>query len=195
MIVTQRDRSRRSFLKTSGAAVGGSWIALSLPTILATCQRASEAQREDEAFEVLGRDEAAELEAIAARIIPSGETPGATEAGVVYFMDKVLGGDWADSLEPIRAGLGELQVSAAAAFGARSFRALEPDQQDTLLTDIQDSDFFATVRYLTLAGMFSLPEHGGNRDQVGWRLLGFENRHAWQPPFGFYDADYAARGE
>ena len=51
------------------------------------------------------------------------------------------------------------------------------------------------VRYLTLAGMFSLPEHGGNRDQIGWRLLGFENRHAWQPPFGFYDADYAERGE
>ena len=193
--MTHPDRSRRSFLKSSATAVSGSWIALSMPAILATCQQASEARQQNEPLAVLGPDEAAELEAIAARIIPTNETPGATEAGVIHFMDKVLAGEQADSLEPMRAGLAELQASASTAFGAESFAALTPDQQDTLLADIEDSQFFATVRYLTLAGMFSLPEHGGNRDQIGWRLLGFEDRHAWLPPFGFYDADYAERGE
>ena len=33
---------------------------------------------------------AAEIEAIAARIIPSDATPGAREAGVVYFIDRAL---------------------------------------------------------------------------------------------------------
>ena len=30
--------------------------------------------------------------------------------------------------------------------------------------------------------------YGGNRDRVGWKLIGFEDRMAYQPPFGYYDA-------
>ena len=54
----------------------------------------------------------------------------------------------------------------------------------------KNGGFFQTMRYLTLAGMFSHPNHGGNRDKLGWQLLGFEDRHSWQPPFGHYDAGY-----
>jgi hypothetical protein len=36
--------------------------------------------------------------------------------------------------------------------------------------------------------MFAMPSWGGNRERAGWALLGFDNRHAWQPPFGYYDA-------
>jgi hypothetical protein len=25
---------------------------------------------------------------------------------------------------------------------------------------------------------------------VGWKLIGFEDRHFFQPPFGFYDRGY-----
>jgi gluconate 2-dehydrogenase gamma chain len=46
------------------------------------------------------------------------------------------------------------------------------------------------VHFLTVAGMFALPGYGGNRDKLGWALLGFEDHHAWQPPFGYYDAAY-----
>lgn len=187
--------SRRSFLKTTGTAVGGSWIALSLPAILTSCRDASEARRVGASFRVLTTGEAAALEAMAARIVPTDDTPGATEAGVVHFMDQVLAGIRAESLEPMRAGLLELQAAVQATHGVPDFHTLEPKQQDALLTAIEDSDFFATVRYLTLAGLFSLPEHGGNRGGVGWALMGFDGRQAWQPPFGFYDADYAERGE
>jgi hypothetical protein len=38
--------------------------------------------------------------------------------------------------------------------------------------------------------MFTLPTYGGNRDGVGWKLIGFEDRHTFQPPFGYYDRDY-----
>jgi hypothetical protein len=44
---------------------------------------------------------------------------------------------------------------------------------------------------LTLFGMFSTPSYGGNRDGAGWKLLGFEDMHAFQPPFGYYDRNYA----
>jgi hypothetical protein len=30
---------------------------------------------------------------------------------------------------------------------------------------------------------------------MGWDLIGFDHRHAWAPPFGYYDADYMQRGE
>jgi hypothetical protein len=38
-------------------------------------------------------------------------------------------------------------------------------------------------------GLVSIPEHGGNRDGIGWDLLGFETAYAYQPPFGYYDRD------
>jgi gluconate 2-dehydrogenase gamma chain len=43
--------------------------------------------------------------------------------------------------------------------------------------------------------MFSLPRYGGNKNKLGYELIGFDDQHAWAPPFGFYDADYTARGE
>ena len=37
-------------------------------------------------------------------------------------------------------------------------------------------------------GFFSNPEYGGNHDLVGWKLIGFEDRFFYKPPFGYYDA-------
>ena len=38
--------------------------------------------------------------------------------------------------------------------------------------------------------MFSPPSYGGNRNGVGWALIGFADEHVFLPPFGFYDRDY-----
>jgi hypothetical protein len=43
---------------------------------------------------------------------------------------------------------------------------------------------------LTVLGLFTMPSYGGNRDGIGWALIGFEDQHAFQPPFGYYDRDY-----
>lgn len=187
--------ARRSFLKISGAAVGGSWIVLSLPALLAAGAQAQSAQAEAGPFSVLSPEEASDFAAMAARIVPTDDTPGATEAGVIYFMDNVLGGVSAQSLPALRQGLSDLREAASARFGTRMFSSLPADQQDTLMKGIENSSFFQTVRYLTVAGMFSHPRHGGNANRVGWKLLGFDDRHAWQPPFGYYDAEYAEKGQ
>ncbi len=187
--------SRRAFLRQTGIAARNSLIVLSLPAIMSSSAAASEAMLDKSAFKILGSEEAMEFAAIAARIIPTDETPGATEAGVIYFIDNVLGTSRTEALEPMRAGLASLQASAQSSYGSASFSALTPEQQDALLVSIEETEFFGTMRYMTLAGMFSLPEYGGNRDYAGWKLIGFEHKHVWSPPFGFYDADYMARGE
>ena len=148
-----------------------------------------------DAFTTLGSDEAAELQAIAARIMPSDETPGATEAGVIYFMDNVLGNERAEVLPAIRQSLAELQGSVARRYGYANLHTLPDGMLDALLRDIEHTPFFATVRYLTMAGLFTAPMHGGNRDKLGWQLMGFDDNHAWTPPFGYYDAEYMELGE
>ncbi|PCJ24643.1 MAG: hypothetical protein COA96_08960 [SAR86 cluster bacterium] len=187
--------SRRAFLRSASDAARGSAIVLTLPMIITACSRANDARLSGESFQNLTEEEALAFDAIAARIIPTDETPGATEAGVIYFIDNILASGWDEQRLILQDGLRELQIAVGLSFGAAYFHELEAQQQDQLLTEIENTPFFSTIRYLTVAGMFSLPEYGGNRDSIGFDLIGFEDRHAWQPPYGFYDADYAERGE
>ncbi|MFT4886606.1 MAG: gluconate 2-dehydrogenase gamma chain [Pseudohongiellaceae bacterium] len=188
--------SRRSFLKSTGVLAKGSFIVLTTPALLAACQRAEENLSSSEpTFKTLNNIEGKELRAIAARIIPTDETPGAEEAGVIYFIDAVLSDDREDEYARVRLALREIQAMSAVKFNAAYFSDMTAPQQDEVLTEMETTSFFATVRYLTIAGMFSLPEYGGNKDKIGYQLIGFNDAHAWAPPYGFYDADYAEKGE
>ena len=185
---------RRNFIANTGSALGGSWITLSLPAILATGSTASIAAREQQAFRVLTADEATEYEAIAAHIIPSNDSPGAREAGVIYFIDTVLADIDPSIQAPLHRGLKDFREALLETHGVSLFSQLNRQQQIRALGIIENSEFFGTLRFLTLAGMFSDPSHGGNRDRVGWELIGFEGPGASQPPFGYYDADYVKKG-
>lgn len=187
--------SRRAFLRAVTQSAPGSLIVLTAPALLAAGRSAHAALAAGAPLTTLGADEAAEFDAIAARIIPTDETPGAREAGVIYFMDNVLGDSRAELLPVLRSQLAELQVAAYRRFSSARFHTLTEAQQDALLTDIEETPFFNTLRYLTIAGMFADPSHGGNKDRIGWQLIGFENRHVWQAPYGYYDADYMEKGE
>ena len=193
--MAQKSLSRRTFLGSVGGVVRSSAIVLTMPMLLAACNRAEQARLGGEKFQTLAEEEAEELEAIAARIIPTTDTPGAKEAGVIYFMDNVLGDKREQELSLLLKGLIELKANVALTFGVAYFHQLEEAQQDQALIEIEGTVFFDTIRYLTIAGMFSLPEYGGNRDYVGYDLIQFDNQHVWQPPFGYYDADYAEKGQ
>lgn len=183
--------SRRDFLAASGTTLGGAWLALHLPSIQAAAAYARRAAAARSPFDILTPDEARELEAVAAQIIPTDDTPGAREAGVVYFMDKALGTFAAQMLGPIRAGLPDLLKAAqgkqpsAAAFSALSFA-----DQTEVLRGLEKTPFFGMVRFLTVAGMLGDPSYGGNKDRIGWKLIQYNGGHAQQPPFGYYDANY-----
>ncbi len=187
--------SRRAFLRTVSDSARRSLLVLSVPSLLMAGQQARAAQNDARGFVALNPNEAAEFEAIAARIMPSDETPGAREAGVIYFMDNVLDNENAETLPSLRKGLSDLQAVANTRFGSSLLNTLSDTSLDTLLREIEESSFFATMRYLTMAGMFASPNKGGNRNRTGWQVVGFEGNHAWAPPFGHYDAEYMETGE
>jgi gluconate 2-dehydrogenase gamma chain len=135
--------------------------------------------------------EAADVEAVTAHIIPTDDTPGAREAGVVYFIDRALATFLSQLASDYRAQLAAFQAACREQHpGAGPFASLTPTQQFEHLTTVDQTPFFDTTRVLTLLGMFSLPAYGGNRNGVGWKLIGFEDRHVFQPPFGYYDRAY-----
>jgi len=176
--------NRRNFLVTSGSVVSGGWLFCAIPLIFATAQAASGKRDLGEAFTNLQPLEAADLEAMAEQILPSNETPGAREVGVIWFIDTALGGFFKDVAALIKDGLAELNAGLDADY---RFADLDPEKQRRALQAIETTPFFDMVHFLTVAGMFALPGYGGNREKLGWALLGFEDRHAWQPPFGYYD--------
>lgn len=179
--------SRREFLSHTGSMAAGGWLSLTLPWIYATAQTACSRSEQDASFANLERLDAMDIEAIAEQILPSEDTPGASQAGVIWFIDEALGGfrqAWAD---PVKAGLRQLNNSLQN--GAR-FADLPWAEQTKVLRANENTPFFEMLHFLTIAGMFAIPAYGGNHDKLGWTLLGFEDRHAWQPPFGYYDAGY-----
>lgn len=139
-------------------------------------------------FETLDPEIAAEIDAIASQIIPSTDGPGAREAGVIYFIDRALSTFDAHLREAYRTGMADVQQKRKEIFPAStSMAALTSDQQIRLIHAIETTGFFELLRTHTMYGFLGNPSYGGNRDRVGWKLIGFEDRMAWQPPFGYYD--------
>lgn len=189
-------RGRRDFLATSGALFGGAWLAANLPAVEAAAAWARTAAAEGRPLAVLTEDEARELGAVAERILPADELgPGAVEVGVVHFMDRAFETFAAGALDGVRAGLGQLAAAVAAGPGGDVFSELGADEQDEVLRSLEQTPFFGMVWTFTVMGFFGDPSLGGNRGKAGWRLIGFEDAGAYEPPFGYYDAQYARKGE
>jgi gluconate 2-dehydrogenase gamma chain len=179
------DFSRRAWILGTLGSVP--WAA-----IAAAHEHARNAGRSGEAqgFEFFDAPAAAEVSAIAAQILPSEDGPGATEAGVIFFIDRALKTFDADRAQIYRGGLAELQRARERMFpGSASMAALNNQQQIELVGAIENSEFFELLRTHTLLGFVGNPSYGGNRDSVGWKYIGFEDRMTWEPPFGYYDAE------
>jgi len=128
------------------------------------------------------------------QIIPPDETPGAQEIGVVYYIDAALGGFMKEAAPMLRQGLEVFQQTVKSSYPPHTrLSELSFEQQTEALKSAEDTPLFGMLHFMTLCGMFSLPSYGGNRGSAGWKLIGFDHRHAWQPPFGYYDA--AVHGE
>jgi gluconate 2-dehydrogenase gamma chain len=152
--------------------------------------------------------EADAVEAMAGRIVPGDERdPGAHEAGVLTYIDHSLAGFMRDQQPFYREALRALDAFCVERQGAR-FAALGEADQDELLGLLDAAAFgdgpspelagdarlglltrlFAMLREHTIQGMFCDPAYGGNRDAVGWKLVGFPGAR-WG-----YGADEMGRG-
>jgi gluconate 2-dehydrogenase gamma chain len=203
--------SRRNFLSRGSAAVSAAWLSAHWPAIVAAAEHAHQAAKSatPTKFQFFSPEQALEIDAITARIIPSDETPGAREAGVVYFIDRALTTFAVDDQQIYRDGLSSLQAHVRELFpSVERFSSATPDQQDQILHSLEDhgdkgprvyrsggssAPFFETLRGHTVTGFLIDPDsgRGGNRDGVGWKLIGRDRDHMFQPPFGHYDKDYA----
>ena len=126
------------------------------------------------------------LEAIAERLIPTDALgPGAVDAGAVAYIERALGGAYADRAERYRAGLAAVDVAAVRMHGDAFARLGAAGQDDVLAAlegsaDASEREFFELVRGDILEGMFGDPSWGGNRDRAGWELIGYPGpRHVW----------------
>lgn len=178
--------SRRGFLSATGSLTAATYLRTLVPAVAAIAQAACSARDDEAPFAVLGDNEARDFAAIAARIMPTTDTPGATEAGVIYFIDRAFAKEMNGQLEFAREQLSEFNI----ALGEARFADLNDYDQDEFLQGKQSSPLFNMMWNLTMYGFFSMPKHGGNKGKVGWDLIGFEGDHGpWTFPFGHYDAE------
>jgi gluconate 2-dehydrogenase gamma chain len=121
------------------------------------------------------------LAAVVGRILPSEGSPGAAEAGVPEACGEAIMGDFFSVVRPhVLDGLDRLQAAARERFG-RDFPDCSPGEQDELLRAVdraRDKDwrarlFLNTLVHQTLEGFLGDPIHGGNRDGIGWRAIGY----------------------
>ena len=186
--------SRRQFIAATGGTLASIWLAAEVKELIAAGEHAARAARQGTPppFLVLTADQAADLEAATAQILPTDETPGAKEARVVYFIDKSLT-TFAKEQRPIfEKGLKDLRSRAGKVNrNAKSFAALSDEQQIAVLAKLEKdkSEFFEVLRGATVVGMLANPEYGGNYNKVGWKMIGFDDRFSWSAPFGWYDRD------
>ncbi|MGB3328662.1 MAG: gluconate 2-dehydrogenase subunit 3 family protein [Thermomicrobiales bacterium] len=132
--------------------------------------------------------------------------------------------------ERFRIGLLSMDAYAKATYNGTGFASLTAAQQDEVLTAMSSKDgvdafgsisvdsapltpmvsggqpgitsqaFFALLRNYTMAGFFADPVHGGNRDMVGWKLIGFPGAHlSWADQIENYNqpfqGDYISLGQ
>jgi gluconate 2-dehydrogenase gamma chain len=187
--MSTKKRSRRSFLLESATGLNAAWFAANYHGILVAQEHAQGGKGQPPRLEFFDGAQAVEIEAMAAQIIPADETPGAREAHCLYFIDKALC-TFARGSQPVYTqGLRDLQDKVQQLHpGTAKFSDLNSEQQIQTLTAIEKTPFFNMVRTHTVIGFLSRPVHGGNHDQIGWKLIGYEDTLNHKPPFGFYDA-------
>jgi gluconate 2-dehydrogenase gamma chain len=130
----------------------------------------------------------AEGEVVAAmteRIWPTTESsPGANEAGVVFYIDKSLSSFYRELKDMHREGIASLDSYTTKTFG-KSFSHLSAQQQDEVLSKMEKNAeevrpffsnpsapvFFALIVKETREGLFTDPVHGGNRNFIGWKSI------------------------
>ena len=178
---------RRHFLTFSATAVGG--------LLVFTLDRrpvrvhAQEDRKIRVPLRFFDTRQALVVSAAAARIFPSDESgPGATEGGVIIYIDRQLAGPYGRdryryTQPPFEDGVPEQGYQGRAtprevyrkglALLGEDFDRMTPTAQDDRLRQIETTHFFRLLRQHTIEGMFCDPMHGGNADLIGWQLIGY----------------------
>jgi gluconate 2-dehydrogenase gamma chain len=186
------ENTRRTFLAQAAASLGLLYLNGLTPELIAQAHehaRTAPRNLDGQPFRFFNAQQAADYEAFASQIIPTDETPGAKEANVVRFVDFALSEiepqnkqDFSNALKALNGQAKKIAPQVA------SFSSLSSAQQVEAMKAMEKTDDFGLLKYYVLAGFFGDPTDGGNKDEVGWKLIGFEDQFYYAPPFGYYDA-------
>ena len=154
--------NRRDFIKTGGVvAVGVSF--------LPAC---TSKMREEASYRFFTLHEAMCVIALCEQIIPADdEFGGATDAGVVYYIDRQLAGIFDQHAPTYRESLKKLQTHCKNEFG-KQFQDLSSEEQIDVMKMMErnkmnaslwerPSGFFQLIRSHTMQGYYGSPIHGG----------------------------------
>jgi len=180
---------RRDFVESVTAGLAGALGAASWSQLTALSANAA-AVPETASYEFLTPDQAKLLDVITAHLIPTDDTPGAREAKVVRFIDHALATIFKDNQKDFTKTLADFaEFTSHYRPDGASFLELSPSEQIDAISEVErlKPDVFWDLRGATMTGMFAHPEHGGNFGKIGWKLIGYEDRYSWVPPFGYYD--------
>ena len=180
---------RREFLSIPAAAIGGTLIyTLGGEALRLQAQSGNKDGNVQVPLRFFTAEEARAASAACARIFPSDASgPGATEAGVVIYIDRQLAGPYGrDKYRYTKGPFVESfpehgyqgkesprEIYRAGIKALGTFAELSPADQDTALASIEKTAFFQLLRTHTIEGMFCDPMHGGNAELIGWQLIGF----------------------
>ena len=153
--ISRREAIRRAAL-AAGVMLSTEWL-----SIVDGVRPAAQATR-------LSAAQASLAGAIADRIIPRTDTPGAADVGVPAFID-LLYGDFMTPAEQklLTDGLDGVEAAAKSAHSA-SFASLAADRQDALLRGIakaeegREQGFFRLIKSATILGYFTSEPVGRN---------------------------------
>jgi gluconate 2-dehydrogenase gamma chain len=127
-------------------------------------------------WEFFSETQARTLKAICDQIIPRDDFPSASEAGVLNYIDRQLVRHYRLHQDAYRDGLEQAESASRKRFG-KGMSELGSADQLAVVTDLERDRraFFELVRNHTLEGYYGSPRHGGNRDEVSWRMLGLDD--------------------
>jgi gluconate 2-dehydrogenase gamma chain len=136
-----------------------------------------------------------------AKLYEGDTPPGPNDAKTVYIKKSEIDRyGFQGSMPPqetYRKALPMVDKASQNKFGQK-FLDLSSDQQDQLLEDMEngkttgfseppDSVFFSVIHDDAIEGMFADPVYGGNRDMVGWKLIGYPGAQRAYTPVDLHD--------
>ncbi len=168
---THAYQARREFLKTGLLSFAG---VIMLPSCL----------KNYSPFRFFTPEEATLMMAICEHIIPADENgPGATQAGVMYYIDKQLSEVFIKDQKAYRDGLVALDRSCRSLYG-KGFTDLPGSEQLQTLQKMErnelpgefwkqtsSSGLLSTMVRHTMQGFYGPPRHGGNKNYISYRMI------------------------
>jgi gluconate 2-dehydrogenase gamma chain len=190
--------SRRGFLKA--VASGAALLLLKGVEGGASLGEAMGSKTTTSGHKFFGEQQWVTVEALTAQIIPTDKYPGAREAGVVNYIDIALASVYSAQQEMYVQGIKGVDQSAKAMFKKDRFLDLASEQQIELMKAMEQdkapgevwkelaasSFLFDCLLPHTYEGFYADSMYGGNKNYVGWALVGFpgpSQPRGYAPPF------------